>query len=163
MRQRLLSFAAALTVVACTKPQPPTIAPERATVTAVDAQAIHLDLTVTATNPNAVDLTVRDVTAHVVVAQKVDLGSMTLPQAYTLPAGKATSMDAPLTVPWGDVGALAQLAGAASVPFTVDGTVELGGALLHVTVPYHIAGTMTRQQLLGATMRSLVPGLGLPQ
>jgi hypothetical protein len=161
MRVHVLALAAAL--VACSKPQPPTIAPERATVTGVDAQAIHLDLTLTATNPNAVDLTVRDVTAHLVVAQKVDLGSMTLPKAYTLPAGKATSIEAPLTLPWGDVSTLTQLAGAASVPFTVDGTVELGGDLLHVTVPYHIAGSMTRQQLLGATLRSLVPGLNLPQ
>jgi len=161
MRLRVLALAA--TLVGCSKPQAPTIAPERATLTAVDAQAIHLDLTLTATNPNGVDLTVRDVTAHVVVAQKVDLGSMTLPKTYTLPAGKATSIEAPLTLPWGDVSALTQLAGAAPLPFTVDGTVELGGDLLHVTVPYHIAGSMTRQQLVGATLRSLVPGLNLPQ
>lgn len=151
-----------LGLLACSKPQPPTLAPERATVTSVDAQAIHLDVTLTATNPNGVDLTVRDVTAHVVVAQKIDLGSMTLAQTYTLPAGKATSIDAPLTVPWTEVSAISQLAGAATVPFTVDGTVELGGDLLHVTVPYHLAGSMTQQQLLGATLRSLVPGLALP-
>ncbi len=162
MRPYLLSVAAALMVVACSKPQPPTIAPERATVTAVDAQAIHLDVTLTATNPNAVDLAVRDVTAHVVVAEKVDLGSMTLTQAYTLPAGKATSIGAPLTLPWSGVAALAQLTGA-TIPFTIDGTVELGGDLLHVTVPYHITGSMTRQQLLGATLNSLVPGLALPR
>jgi LEA14-like dessication related protein len=158
-----LAAALALVSSACSKPQPPTLAPERATVTAVDAQAIHLDVTLTAKNPNSVDLTVSDVTAHVVLAQKIDLGSMTLPKAYTLPAGQATSMDAPMTVPWGDVNALTQLATAESVPFTVDGTVELGGSLLHVTVPYHLTGTMTRQQLLGATLRSLVPGLALPR
>jgi LEA14-like dessication related protein len=149
-----------LALLACSTPQPPTLQPEKVTVTSVDGQAIHLQVTLTATNPNAVDLAVQDVTAHVKVADKIDLGSVTLPKALSLPAGKATSIDAPLTVPWGDVTAFAQLAGAAAtVPYTVDGTVELGGSLLHVTVPYHLTGSMTRQQFVSVTLRSLVPGL----
>jgi LEA14-like dessication related protein len=159
MRSALV-VAAALTLLACSTPQPPTLQPEKVTVTSVDAQAMHLQVTLTATNPNTVDLSLQDVTAHVKVADKIDLGSVTLPKTMTLPAGKATTIDAPLTVPWGDVSAFAQLAGAAAtVPYTVDGTVELGGALLHVNVPYQLKGSMTRQQFVSVTLHSLLPGL----
>lgn len=146
-------------LIGCSKPQPPTLNPERVTVTGADAQSVQLDVTLTATNPNRVDLTVHDVTAHVVLGQKVDLGVTTAAKEYTLPAGKPTTIDALLSVPWGNLGALAQLGAAPTVPFTVDGTVELGGELLHVTVPYHLTGTLTQKQLVGATLQGLVPGL----
>jgi LEA14-like dessication related protein len=149
--------------LACSKPQPPAIAPVKVTVTGADVQALQLDVTLTATNPNGVDLTVHDVTAHVVLAQRVDLGSITAAKEYTLPAGKATTVDALLSVPWGDLPTLAQLGASPSVPFTVDGTVELGGELLHVTIPYHLTGILTQKQMVGATLKSLVPGLTLPR
>jgi LEA14-like dessication related protein len=158
-----VSQLAALACLGCSKPQPPTIAPEKVTVTGADVQTLQLDVTLTATNPNGVDLTVHDVTAHVVLAQRVDLGSITAEKEYTLPAGKATTVDALLSVPWGDLPTLAQLGAAPSVPFTVDGTVELGGELIHVTVPYHLTGTLTQKQMLSATLKSLVPGLTLPR
>jgi LEA14-like dessication related protein len=156
----ILPAAAALAVssAACSKPSPPTIAPERATVTSIDAQALHLDVTLTATNPNAVDLPVQDLTAHVVVAQ-LDLGSVTLPKAVTLNAGKATTLDVPISVPWTNLAAVAGVAAMpGDIPFTVDGNVDLGGALLHVGVPFRLTGKMSHDQLAGAALRSL-PGL----
>lgn len=165
---RLLANSAVLagavaSVLGCSKPQPPTINPERATVTGADAQSVQLDVTLTATNPNSIDLTVQDVTAHVVLGGKVDLGATTVAKEYTLPAGKPTTIDALVSVPWGNVSAIAQLASAPTVPFTVDGTVELGGSLLHVTVPYHLTGTIAQKQLVAASLRALVPGLALPR
>lgn len=154
---------AASGLLGCSKPRPPTIAPEHATVTGVDPRALHLDVALSATNPNAVDLTVRNVTAHVIVAKTIDLGSTTLAQTMTLPAGKASTIDAPMTIPWTDLVALSQLiGGAAAIPFTIEGSVELGGDLLHLTVPYHLTGAMTQQQLLAATLRSLPQLPGLP-
>jgi LEA14-like dessication related protein len=166
---RLLANSAVLAgavagVLACSKPQPPTVNPERVTVTGADAQSVQLDVTLTATNPNSVDLTVQDVTAHVVLGGKVDLGATTVAKEYTLPAGKPTTIDALVSVPWGDVSAIAQLASSApTVPFTVDGTVELGGSLLHVTVPYHLTGSIAQKQLVAASLKALVPGLALPR
>jgi LEA14-like dessication related protein len=165
-RRCALAVAAACAVAStgCSKPRAPTIAPEHATVTGVDAKALHLDVALSATNPNGVDLNVRDVTAHVVLGKTIDLGSVTLPQAMTLPAGKASTIDAPLAVPWNDLTALAQLVGGSGpIPFTIDGTVELGGDLLHVTVPYHLTGSVTQQQLMAATVRSLPAIPGLPR
>jgi LEA14-like dessication related protein len=147
------------TAIGCSKPAPPTIAPQSATVTSVDLQSIHLDVALSATNPNSVDLNVRDVTAHVVLDKKIDLGTVTMPDAVTLPAGKSTTIKTPLVLKWTDLGAMAQLASRnATVPFTVDGTVELGGDLLSVTVPFQLNGTVSPQQLAGTALKSL-PGL----
>ncbi len=153
---RALSLLLTALAIACSKPAPPTIAPESATVTAVDLHAVHLSVALTATNPNAIDLPVEDVTAHVVLAGKMDLGTVTLPLAMTLPAGKPTHIDLPVAVQWTDLPALAQMALSPSpVPFVVDGKVELGGQLLRVSVPFEIKGSMTHEQLTGTVSKSL--------
>jgi hypothetical protein len=145
---------------ACSKPSPPTLTPLRASVTGVDALGVRLDLELSAANPNTVDLSARSVTAHVVVDRKLDLGTVTLPDAVTLPAGKSTKLSVPVSVAWTDLGALAQLAASsAAVPFTVDGTVEMGGDLLHVAVPFHIDGSVSHDELVHAALGSL-PSLG---
>jgi LEA14-like dessication related protein len=162
MRLVPLAVLAATAVLACSKVQPPTLAPEKVIVTSVDPKAMHVTVTLSATNPNAVDIPVQSVSAHVVVAQKVDLGPVTVSKSFTLAAGKATPIDAAMDVPWGNAMQLAQIGGGTTIPFTVDGNVELGGDLLHVTVPYHLTGSMTSQQVVGATLNSLVPGLNLP-
>ncbi len=159
MRVMRIAVLLAAGVAACSKPAPPTIVPEQATVTSLDMLAVHLQVALTATNPNAVDLPVRDVTARIVVGAKFDLGTATIPNAVTLPAGKATKLDVPVSVRWTDMGALAQLAANSSaIPFTVDGTVDLGGDLIAVSVPFHIAGEVSHEQLLGAALNSL-PGM----
>ena len=108
-----------------------------------------------ALNPNGVDLTATDVASHLVVGKTHDLGTLTLPKSVTLPAGKVTEIDVPVTLKWSEVGVLAQLASSGSaVPFTVDGTLDMGGAL-HMGVPFHMVGAITREQLLGAAMNSM--------
>jgi LEA14-like dessication related protein len=160
MRSALVTVSAAAFVAACSKPAPPTIVPDQATVTSLDMTAVHLNLVLTATNPNSIDLPVHDVTAKIVVNQKYDLGTATLANTTTLPAGKATKMDVPIAMNWTDMSALAQLAATSSaIPFTVDGTVDLGGDLLAVSVPFHIAGTVSHDQLVSAALNSL-PGIG---
>jgi hypothetical protein len=155
---RLLLPLASL-ALGCSKPVPPTIVPDSATVTSADAQGLHVSVTLTATNPNRVDLPIQDVTAHVVLAGTLDLGTTTLQKAVTLPAGQPTKLDLPFSVPWTDLLALAGLvASPAPVLFTVDGNVDLGGDLVHVSVPFTMKGTMTHEQLMGAASRSM-PGL----
>jgi LEA14-like dessication related protein len=157
-RMRSILLGVAFAAVGCSKPAPPTVVPDQATMTSVDMVAVHLDVTLTATNPNAIDLPVRDVTAKIVVGKKYDLGTATIANAATLPAGKATKLDVPIAVKWTDMSALAQLAATSTaIPFTVDGTVDLGGDLLAVSVPFHLDGTVSHDQLVGAALNSL-PG-----
>ena len=140
----------------CSRPTPPTIAPDSAAVTSADPQGLHLAVTLTATNTNSVDLPVQDVTAHVVLGPSMDLGTVTVPKAVNLPAGLPTKLEVPVDVQWSDVVALVQMASnPAPIPFTVDGTVELGGPLLHVGVPFQIKGSLTHDQLMGAVTRSV--------
>src|SRR6516162_2688143 len=99
MQRLLLLLAAAVAVAACSKPAPPTLTPERVSVTGVDASGLALTVTISATNPNSSDLTVSDVSSHVVV-DKHDVGTVTVPQSMTLPAGKTTKIDVPVKVSW---------------------------------------------------------------
>jgi LEA14-like dessication related protein len=155
--QAILLAASGLTLAtACSTPSAPTLAPEKVAVNRVDMTGLALDISMNATNPNSVDLTASSVSSHVVVDKTHDVGTVTLPQAIILPAGKTTRVDVPLTMNWTDFGALAQLAlSAGAVPYTVDGMLEMGGNLLHVDVPFHFDGTITHAQILGAVMNSV--------
>jgi LEA14-like dessication related protein len=142
----------------CSKPAPPTLTPERASVTQVNPQGIELRLELAATNPNSVDLSAREIHAHVVVDKKYDLGTVTLPKSLTLPAGKTTNLDVPLSAKWMDVGSLVQLAATqAAVPYSVDGTLSMGGDLVSVSVPFHLEGSVTHDQIVGGAINSLPP------
>jgi len=143
----------------CSKPSPPTIVPEKVAVTRFDLTGLGLDISMSATNPNSADLTATSVSSHVVVDKTHDIGTVTLPEAVTLPAAQTTKVDVPIALTWSDIGVLAQLAlTTGAVPYTVDGTLEMGGSLLHIGVPFHFDGTLTHAQILGAAMNS-IPGL----
>ncbi len=154
MRHLLLLAATAL-LSGCSKPAPPTLTPERVTVNGVDPSGLALTVTISAANPNSADLSVSDVSSHVLLANH-DVGTVTVPESLTLPAGKTTKIDVPVKVSWSDVTMLAQLAASnAPVPYSVDGTLNLGGSLLHVGVPFHLDGSLTHQQMVSAVMRSM--------
>jgi LEA14-like dessication related protein len=141
---------------ACSKPAPPTLTPEKVVVTRVDLAGIDVDVVVDATNPNSVDLSASGVSSHLVVDRTHDVGTVTVPKSITLPAGKTTKVDVPVSLRWSDVGLLAQLAaGSGAVPYTIDGKLEMGGDLVHVGVPFHLEGILTHEQIVGAVMNSL--------
>lgn len=156
-------FAAAAIAAGCSKPAPPTLTPQRVTVNGVDASGLALTVSISAANPNSADLTVSDVSSHVTVANH-DVGTVTVPQSLTLPAGKTTNIDVPVKVSWSDMSLVAQLAASnAPVPYSVDGTLELGGSLLHVGVPFQLNGSIPHQQIVGAVMHSLPTMPTLPR
>jgi LEA14-like dessication related protein len=142
--------------LACSKPAPPTLTPEKATLTRIDLTGVALDLALSATNPNSSDLTATGLSSHVVVDKTHDVGTVTVPKSITLPAGQTTKLDVPVSLSWSEMGLLAELAASKSaVPYSVDGTLEMGGSLLHVGVPFHFDGTISQQQIAGAVMKSL--------
>jgi LEA14-like dessication related protein len=150
----------AVLIAACSRPEPPTIVPERVRLTSFTLARIDLDVTLAVTNPNAIDLVARNLTAHVVIGGQFDVGTVEIPVTTALPAGKTTKLDVPLSVKVEDVAPLARLAmTSAKIPYTVDGTVGLGGDLLHVQIPYHLADAVPRDQIVRATI-SGIPGLG---
>jgi len=165
MRRATFLFAGLVTVAACSKPDPPVLTPKSAKVTAVTLVGIDLTVDVEAMNPNSVELSAQRVTGKVVLDGRYDLGTTNVTKVVTLPAGARTDVEIPLSITWKDATALVTLASSnRTVPFTVDGTVTVCGARLNVDLPFHLAGSMTHEELVQATTRSLpaIPGFKLP-
>ncbi len=149
-----------LAIAACAKPEPPQITPESAQVTAVTPTGFNLLAQLDAFNPNKVDLSIQSVEAKVTLNHTIAAGDVTSSTAFTMPAGQHTKVPVPLTMQWTDLPAIAMLAASpGDIPFDIEGTVAVGGELLHANVPFHLSGSMTHQQLVEATRRSLPAGL----
>lgn len=156
----------ALALVACSKPQPPQLVPKSAKVTNVDLAGMDVRVTFDAWNPNGYDLSVRRVTAHVVLDGKFDLGTVTADQPISLPAGKRVLIEVPLQVRWNGAASLGALGTVKrAVPYSVDGTANVGGERLNLDVPFTIHGEVTQQQLVNAALKSIpnIPGLPTPR
>jgi LEA14-like dessication related protein len=160
---RFRAIALAILLAACSRPKPPTITPERAVVTAIGPSGIEMSLELSLHNPNTVDISARSVTATAVLDGKYTMSPVTIPRAFTLPARADAPLAVPMTLAWSDLSTLVTLAGTQrSIPYDVDGSVSLGGDLLHVDVPFHLSGVVTHEQLVAATLNSLprsLPGL----
>lgn len=161
----VLGALAVSLAVACSKPEPPTLVPTSATVTTVSPAGLGMVVKVDATNPNRMALSARTVTAKVRMDGKYDLTVVTLERPMALPGQATTTLDVPLQLTWTDAGILASLAAAnRTIPFTLDGTMNVGGDRLNVDVPFHVDGSLTSAQLVDAGLRSLprIPGLTAP-
>ncbi len=152
----LLLIALALAFVACSKPKPPTLVPKAVQVVGVDPQGLTVEMTVEMTNPNGFSVSVQSVKARVVLADGSDLGEVNIVQAITLPPSTPTLVRVPMTARWSGVNALgAQALSGKDLPFTVTGTVGIGGEKLSVDVPYSVSGVVTQEQLKRAAINSL--------
>jgi LEA14-like dessication related protein len=107
-------------------------------------------------NPNSVPLSVRAVTAKIVLDGKYPMPPVTVPHGLTLSAHARTHLSVPVEMKWEQVTTLVALAGSnRDVPYDIDGTVNLGGDLLNWDIPFHLGGELTREQLVMATLNSL--------
>jgi len=142
--------------LACGRPKPPTITPEKGEVTSVGPDGIQLTLALTVDNPNRIDLSARSVTGRVLLDGKHDLGTVTVSQPFRLPSGQRTALSVPMTVAWKDLGVVLALAASnRNLPYDVDGFVSVGGDSINVNLPFHLSGVVTHEQLLKATLNSL--------
>jgi LEA14-like dessication related protein len=141
------------------------LSPKRAAITSISPDGVAFEVVLETTNPNDFDLTAGDVTAHFVLDGHIDVGTATFPQTITLPANATKDIDVPISIHWGDLLPLLEIAASnrPTVPYAVDGTLSLGGDLLHIQVPFHLAGTVTREQIARATVQSIpgLPGLSI--
>lgn len=154
-----------LLLVGCKKPLPPQITVKSGQITRIDPQGFDVLLHITATNPNSYALSVRGISAEVIVDGRLDLGKVTIDKPVSLPPGQAVPIDVPIASQWKDLPAIATLAASnRAIPYTVKGTVTVGGESLNVDVPYAFDGTITHEQILKAAIGSIpkIPGLKLP-
>lgn len=143
------AVAVAASLFACNKPEPPTLTPEAAKVKAVGPKGVELELTIEVDNPNAVPLRARSVTADVTVGGSVRLGEVTVEAPLKVPAKKSGTVTAPLELDWQNAAAIAVLAATReTIPFTVEGTANVGVGEVRFDVPFKTDGKLTRAQLM---------------
>lgn len=160
--RRLVVLLAAVLVVACSKPKPPTITPHSAEVKSVSPTALVLHTQFDVHNPNGFPLVVRKVSGKLTVAGSVDMGSTTVPSGVSIPANGTQRVASDLSVSWQNLGQLVPYAVSGKpVPYSFDGKATVGGKSLNVDVPFSIKGQLTSEQLLSAGLNSLqkLPGL----
>ena len=163
-RARFLLLATVLVGLACTRPEPPTITPISGRVTRISPTGITVEAKLEGYNPNSFNIRVKGATAHVVLDEKVDVGTMKLPFPVVLPAGKRQLFDIPIALNWRDVVSLAPLAlSNRDVPYVADGTINISAADIDLEVPFRVTGLVTHQQLMQAASRSIPQIQGLPK
>ena len=152
-------LAAVLTGLAllsgCAPPDPPQLTPQAVQVTELTPSTLKLRVQLDAYNPNSVTLAVRSMSAHVTLADRIDLGTAEIPTGASLPGKAHTPVVAEVQVPWQNTPEVARLALLDSVTYRIDGRARIGGEKLNVELPFTQQGTLTRQQLLASGLRGL--------
>ena len=148
---------------ACQKPQAPQLTPREVVLTELTPTGASFRIKLAATNPNAFALSANSFRAHLVFdGGKVDAGTVNVATPFSLPAGATTEMDVPVTLNYSGLAALGVLATQKpTIPYVIDGTVNIGGEKLNVDVPYSVSGTVSQAQIAAASVKGLqnVPGL----
>jgi len=149
---------AALPSFGCSKPQPPQITVKDLKVTDVDFGGLTVTVNAEAYNPNAIPLTIQHVSGSARLEGMYELGSATVSTPMNLPAGARTAVSVPLAMKWQKLTTMAVVAsGAESIPYTLTGTMAVGGEQLSIELPFQVQGTVTRKQLLQAATVPAIP------
>ncbi len=156
MRSASLALFAALSVVACSRPEPPKITPHAARVTSVTPLGVGLSLELDVENRNPFPLIVQEVTGTLKLGAGVEVGRARSEPKGNVSAKATTRVAATLDVPWTQLGALAPLAASGKpVPYTFDGTAKVGSAKVSFDLPFTVKGEITQAQALQAGIRGL--------
>ena len=142
-------------ILGCATPQPPAVTPEVARVVKVTGQGVELAVTLSVKNPNGFALDAHEVEGTLIVEGGQKLGTGRANPKRSIPAHGTGTVESQVRVAWDDVSALQKFLTRESVPYTFKGNVTLGGDTLHLTLPFEMQGTLTREQLLQAGLRGL--------
>lgn len=156
-------LAALAVFTGCSKPEPPKVKAENATVKNIDASGLTIEVTLDVENVNSFPLSATSVKARVKVGDKIDLGEVTAPTKVSIGAKKHEKVVVPLELKWSDVAGVAMLAANnATIPYKVEGTAAIGTESVHFDVPFDITGTLTREQLMKVGAGALPVKLPIP-
>ncbi len=148
---------------ACQKPQAPQLTPREVVLTELTPTGASFLIKLAAFNPNGFALSANSFRAHLVFdGGKIDAGTVQVTTPFSLPAGGTTEMSVPVTLNYSGLAALGVLAmQKPTIPYVIDGTVNIGGEKLNVDVPYSVTGTVTQAQIAAASAKGLqkMPGL----
>jgi LEA14-like dessication related protein len=153
-----------MALLACSKPSPPTITPERAEVVATNPAGLLIRVHCVAHNPNSIPLPIRRVDGNITMGG-APLGGVSASSMTTLAAKADTPTAFDLNVPWANVAAtvLSTMGSTQDLPYTVQGTAHFEAAGIEFSVPFTTQGTLRRSDLIGGAARSVpiprLPGM----
>jgi hypothetical protein len=146
MRIPILFFAAPL-MMACSAadqavdsvtPDPPDVTAEKASLRRISPKGIDLNI----------DLEARAVTAKVILDGQHDLGNVEIPQEIDLPSKQQIRLNVPVVVDWNDATVIAGLVALKrNIPYTINGSVNIGVELVKFDVTFDVADVITEQQM----------------
>jgi LEA14-like dessication related protein len=122
-------------------------------VAAVSPSGIDLDVELGVHNPNSFALSARAVSGTLYVGGEQRLGHGEARLAQPIQPGSDNLVQSRVHVGWADLTALWPLLRQERVPYEFRGDVTLGGESLNVTLPFSLAGELTRAELIQAGAR----------
>jgi LEA14-like dessication related protein len=159
---RSLALVAAFGLLACSKPEPPTVRPVSGRFVGINQNGLDVEAKLEATNPNDFEIKVKSFTADVTLDHQIKVGSVTSASTITLPAKQKKVIDVPISVKWEDVSALVPLGlSNRNVAWEAEGKVSLTASGLDVSLPFKVDGVLSHQQIMAAVGRSIprIPGM----
>lgn len=147
----LLAGALCLATTACV--QTPAVRLHHADIQGASLTGAVLDVVIEINNPNSFDVKVRDVTAETTFAGKYRLPPIVIHPDQWLPAGQATLVHVPTTLPWLMIpGILAETVLSPKVTYDVRGSVNVTATrtfgIEEDNYPIDLRGEMPRQLML---------------
>jgi len=159
--RKVATTLAGLVALSCSKPEPPKVEPHSVQVKTLALTGIQIRSELDVTNPNSFPLVVRSVDGKLLVGSGIEVGNGRLLSGANIPAKGTVRVVGDMSLPWSNFAAFAPLAASGKpVPYTFDGTANIGGEKLNIDVPFKIKGEITREQMLAAGLRGFQ---GLPQ
>ena len=151
---RLIVIACLALAVGCSKPQPPSLTPRSAQVTAIKPDGVQLSLILAAHNPNSFPIIVNAVSGSFELRDGTPLGSGQSAASFSIPGEGDQDLSATLDVRFTSLSVLTPYAlQAKAVPYRIRGTARVGGDHLNVDVPFTIDGELTPEQVVAAGLR----------
>lgn len=155
MRNLFVLLMLLLSMLACSKPAPPTLTPERAEVVATNPSGLVIRVHCKAHNPNSIPLPIRNVTGSITIAGN-PLGGVSASSLNTLAANADTPVSFDLTVPWVNVApALISTTSSEQVPYVVQGTAQFEALGVTLSSPFTTQGMVRRTELISTAARSV--------
>jgi LEA14-like dessication related protein len=141
-------------LLGCSKPKPVEVTPRSVQVVALQPQGLELEVVLDVRNPNGFAITAHDVSGTIQLQNGVELGRGKAPAAVTVLAEQTAAVPTRLSMAWTNLAALAPYAlSPQPVPYRIVGKARVGGERLNVELPFDISGTLTREQVLQASLR----------
>jgi LEA14-like dessication related protein len=154
MRNLFVLLMLLLSSVACSKPEPPTLTPERAEVVSGNQAGLVIRVQCKAHNPNSIPLPIRNVDGSITIGGS-PLGGVSATSMNTLAANADTPVSFDLSVPWTNVApALLTTVAVEEVPYVVQGTAQFEALGIKLSSPFTAQGKLRRAELVTAVARS---------